>query len=118
MAVDLVMYLLRYISLHVYTLENTLLIDICSQGPYSSEGDIVVLCGYLGQLARMRDAFANKVAVVIDERDQVELADQEAEREYAGVDTQPSSKYETVKVTNRVRQYCNHSDCILMAHFS
>jgi len=44
------------------------------QGCYSQEGDIVVLCAYLGQLAKVRDALSNsEVAVVIDERDQVAL---------------------------------------------
>jgi hypothetical protein len=35
----------------------------------------VVLCAYLGQLAKLRDALANEVAIVIDERDQAALAD-------------------------------------------
>ncbi|CAL1707171.1 unnamed protein product [Somion occarium] len=83
MAVDLVMHLLR-------------------QGPYSSEGDIVVLCGYLGQLARMRDAFADKVAVVIDERDQVELADREAEKDDYDIETSLVPVVDRVKVTRRV----------------
>lgn len=87
------------------------------QGCYSKEGDIVgtsndfytvfsfldisftVLCAYLGQLARVRDALAGKVAVVIDERDQVELADQEAEKDDA---SQGSVDY--VKVAQRVSQ--------------
>ncbi|GJE94480.1 P-loop containing nucleoside triphosphate hydrolase protein [Phanerochaete sordida] len=81
MTVDLVMYLLR-------------------QGPYSAEGDIVVLCAYLGQLARMRDALAQKVAVVIDERDQRDLADREADQEDVGADI---TTVEHVKVTRRVR---------------
>lgn len=55
--------------------------SLCSQGPYSSEGDIVVLCAYLGQLAHVRDALSDKVAVVIDERDQQQLAVNEDERE-------------------------------------
>jgi len=42
---------------------------------------IVVLCAYLGQLARLRDAFAGEVITVIDEHDQAALADQEAEVE-------------------------------------
>ena len=80
---------------------------MCSQGTYSSEGDIVVLCGYLGQLARMRDAFADKVAVVIDERDQVELADREAEVDGYDNDVDDdqvlqTTNVEQVKVTQRV----------------
>ncbi|TCD60036.1 hypothetical protein EIP91_010850, partial [Steccherinum ochraceum] len=83
MVVDLVMHLLR-------------------QGPYSTEGDIVVLCAYLGQLARMRDAFADKVAVVIDERDQVQLADQEGEKEEDPLEPL-TAIIDHVKVTRRVR---------------
>lgn len=74
---DLVLYLLR-------------------QG-YSSDGDIVVLCAYLGQLARVRDALASEVTVVIDDRDQEALADQEAEK----VEEQ-SPIIEHVKVSKRV----------------
>ncbi|KAJ7497553.1 hypothetical protein FB451DRAFT_1211927 [Mycena latifolia] len=57
---DLVLYLLR-------------------QGCYSEDGDIVVLCAYLGQLARVRDALGNEVAVIIDGRDKENLAEQEEE---------------------------------------
>ncbi|THU97835.1 P-loop containing nucleoside triphosphate hydrolase protein [Dendrothele bispora CBS 962.96] len=42
---------------------------------YSNDGDIVVLVGYLGQLVRVREALAEMVTVVIDERDQKELDD-------------------------------------------
>lgn len=35
----------------------------------------MVLCAYLGQLSRLRDALSNEVAVVIDERDQANLDD-------------------------------------------
>ena len=54
---------------------------VLSQGCYSQEGDIVVLCAYLGQLAHVRDALSSEVAVVIDGRDQTALADQEADDE-------------------------------------
>ncbi|KAG6903063.1 hypothetical protein C0995_006250 [Termitomyces sp. Mi166 len=78
---DLVLYLLR-------------------QGCYSQEGDIVVLCAYLGQLARVRDALSDLVAVVIDERDQADLADQEADQE---ADSIGDTRVEHVKVARRVR---------------
>ncbi|KAJ7496030.1 hypothetical protein B0H11DRAFT_2171669 [Mycena galericulata] len=78
---DLVMYLLR-------------------QGCYSEEGDIVVLCAYLGQLARVRDALATEVAVIIDGRDKENLAEQEEEMLERGDDL---GKVEHVKVTKRVR---------------
>lgn len=68
------------------------------QGPYSAEGDIVVLCAYLGQLARVRDALASQVVVVIDERDQRELDDHEGDE--SGDET--AAAFEHVKVTRRV----------------
>ncbi|KDQ57638.1 hypothetical protein JAAARDRAFT_270513 [Jaapia argillacea MUCL 33604] len=76
---DLVLYLLR-------------------QGCYSREGDIVVLCAYLGQLARMRDALSDSVAVVIDERDQTLLADHEEEK----AETPENALVEHVRVSKRV----------------
>ncbi|KAF9227364.1 hypothetical protein BS17DRAFT_747823 [Gyrodon lividus] len=79
---DLVLYLLR-------------------QGCYSTEGDIVVLCAYLGQLARLRDALASEVAVIIDERDQAALDDHEGDKDDE-LDALAGS-FEHVKVTKRVR---------------
>lgn len=68
------------------------------QGCYSEEGDIVVLCAYLGQLARLRDALAGEVAIIIDERDQAALADQEGDKEEEDVEV----AIEHVKITKRV----------------
>ncbi|KAH9931167.1 P-loop containing nucleoside triphosphate hydrolase protein [Epithele typhae] len=68
----------------------------CSDRPYSEEGDIVVLCAYLGQLSRLREALSNEVAVVLDERDKADLDDREAETEDAG------TSFELVKVSRRV----------------
>lgn len=59
----------------------------------------MVLCAYLGQLARVRDVLADSVAVAIDERDQEALADQEDEK---SVDE--DSHVEHVKVSKRVRE--------------
>ncbi|KAJ6625897.1 P-loop containing nucleoside triphosphate hydrolase protein [Mycena sp. CBHHK59/15] len=75
---DLVLYLLR-------------------QGCYSEEGDIVVLCAYLGQLARVRDALSNEVAVIIEGRDKENLAEQEEDK------VEEESQVERIKVTKRVR---------------
>ncbi|KAF8629392.1 hypothetical protein AX15_003447 [Amanita polypyramis BW_CC] len=75
---DIVLYLLR-------------------QGCYTQDGDIVVLCAYLGQLARVRDALSQHVPVVLDERDQEALADQEAEKDME------ESRVEYVQVSKRVR---------------
>ncbi|KAJ7188061.1 hypothetical protein C8R46DRAFT_1053533 [Mycena filopes] len=76
---DLVLYLLR-------------------QG-YSEEGDIVVLCAYLGQLARVRDALRDEVAVIIDGRDKDNLAEQEEDIE----DRTDQFQIEQIEVTKRVR---------------
>ncbi|KAJ7200706.1 hypothetical protein C8J57DRAFT_1413236 [Mycena rebaudengoi] len=74
-----------------------LVLHLLRQGCYSEEGDIVVLCAYLGQLARVRDALSNEVAVVIDGRDKENLAEQEEEK------LEDDSQVEHVKVTTRVR---------------
>ena len=44
-----------------------------SQGCYQRENSIVILCAYLGQLAKIRDALASDVVVITDERDEVKL---------------------------------------------
>ena len=72
---------------------------VLSQGCYSQEGDIVVLCAYLGQLAHVRDALSSEVAVVIDGRDQTALADQEADDE---VNNTLDIAVERVRVDKRV----------------
>ena len=77
------------------------------QGPYSAEGDIVVLCAYLGQLSRLRDALSNEVAVVLDERDQADLDDRNAEAEDV---TESTAAFERVKVSRRVRIYVQSTD--------
>jgi hypothetical protein len=47
------------------------------QGEYNDQGDIAVLCAYLGQLQRVRAAFRSlKVTVAIDERDEDQLVKQ------------------------------------------
>jgi hypothetical protein len=59
---------------------------------------VQVLCAYLGQLARLRDALASDVAVVIDERDQAALADREGDEEFLLTNT----VFEKVQVAKRV----------------
>ncbi|KAF5380591.1 hypothetical protein D9615_004617 [Tricholomella constricta] len=86
---------------NIYEVEmiRDLVLFLLRQGCYSQEGDIVVLCAYLGQLARVRDALADLVAVVIDERDQAELADQEGEQT---AELLEDSRVEHVKISRRV----------------
>ncbi|KAG2106489.1 hypothetical protein BD769DRAFT_1654653 [Suillus cothurnatus] len=87
-------------NLYEVQMIRELVLYLLRQGCYSEEGDIVVLCAYLGQLAKLRDALANEVAIVIDERDQAALADQEGDDENelgCGI------TIEHVKVTRRVR---------------
>ncbi|KAJ7651473.1 hypothetical protein DFH06DRAFT_1207067 [Mycena polygramma] len=76
-----------------------LVLHLLRQGCYSEEGDIVVLCAYLGQLARVRDALGNEVAVIIDGRDKENLAEQEEELE----DRADQAQVERIQVTKRVR---------------
>ena len=58
MIVDLVLYFLR-------------------QGEYNNQGDIAVLCAYLGQLQKLRAALRSlKVTVAVDERDEAQLVKQ------------------------------------------
>jgi len=79
MIVDLVMYFLR-------------------QGEYNNQGDIAVLCAYLGQLQKVRAALRSlKIAVAVDERDE----DQLAKRGLQDEDEAPS--IEEVVVTKHVR---------------
>lgn len=58
-----------------------------------------VLCAYLGQLAKLRDALAKEVAVLIDDRDQAELAEQDEEKEDVMA---PQPSVERVAVSRRV----------------
>ena len=82
MIVDLVMYFLH-------------------QGEYNDQGDIAVLCAYLGQLQRVRTALQSlKVTVAVDERDEDQLVKQGLQDE----DETPS--IEEVEVTSQVRQLC------------
>ena len=82
MIVDLVMYFLH-------------------QGEYNNQGDIAVLCAYLGQLQRVRAALQLlKVTVAIDERDEDQLVKQGLQDE----DETPS--IEEVMVTQHVRWPC------------
>ena len=79
MIVDLVMYLLR-------------------QGEYNNQGDIAVLCAYLGQLQKVRAALRSlKVTVAVDERDEDQLVKQGLQDE----DEMPS--IEEVLVAKHVR---------------
>lgn len=71
-------------------------VDINRQGPYSKEGSIVVLCAYLGQLSKVRLALSSEVTVVIDERDEVALAEQGQEQEM------DETLIEQVQVSKRV----------------
>ncbi|GMK56414.1 hypothetical protein CspeluHIS016_0302540 [Cutaneotrichosporon spelunceum] len=50
-----------------------LALHLLKQGCYSKEGDIVILCAYLGQILEIRERLNSKVPVNIDERDQERL---------------------------------------------
>ncbi|EAU91511.2 hypothetical protein CC1G_02000 [Coprinopsis cinerea okayama7 len=84
---------------HKVKMIRDLVLYLLKQGCYSKEGDIVVLCAYLGQLAKVRDALQDVVAVVIDERDQDELAS----REDGNENDDPTPSVEQFRVSKRVR---------------
>ena len=65
------------------------------QGSYSREGDIAVLCAYLGQLQKVRAALRDlKIAVAVDDRDAEQLVRQ-------GIDE--DVEFEEVVVAKHVR---------------
>ena len=59
------------------------------------------MCAYLGQLARLRDALAGKVVVVIDQQDQAALDDREGDQDDTG-DAILTTSIQRVKVMSRV----------------
>ncbi|KAG8902433.1 hypothetical protein FRC01_009576, partial [Tulasnella sp. 417] len=69
------------------------------QGKYTRQGDIVVLCAYLGQLAKVRKLLSNEVATVIDERDAVQLINHEDNDEAAEILVDSA---EQVQVSKRI----------------
>jgi len=72
-----------------------LVIYFLKQGSYSEQGNIAVLCAYLGQLQKVRAALADaKLAVSVDERDKEQL-------ERQGADIGPDS-FENISVTRHV----------------
>lgn len=61
-----------------------LVLYFLKQGEYNGEGDIAVLCAYLGQLQKVRAALRDlKIAVSVDERDEDQLARRGLEDEVA-----------------------------------
>ncbi|KAH7108419.1 P-loop containing nucleoside triphosphate hydrolase protein [Auriculariales sp. MPI-PUGE-AT-0066] len=85
MIVDLASYLIRQIP------------------EYSEAGSIVVLCAYLGQLVKLREAFSTLFTVVIDERDQALLADHESEDTEDHTETSRNAPHlDRVKMSQRI----------------
>ncbi|PPQ89247.1 hypothetical protein CVT25_001326 [Psilocybe cyanescens] len=61
-----------------------LVLYFLKQDMYSGPGDIAVLCAYLGQLQKVRQALKDlKIAVSVDERDETQLVQQGLEEEGA-----------------------------------
>ena len=64
---------------------STIVSRTSSQGVYTKPKSIVVLCMYLGQLSKLREAFASsRVTVTLDDRDQAALLDREGDKEAVG----------------------------------
>ncbi|KAG8998674.1 hypothetical protein FRB90_012253 [Tulasnella sp. 427] len=76
-----------------------LVLYFLKQGKYTKTGDIVVLCAYLGQLAKVRKLLSSEVATVIDERDAVQLINHEDNDEAAEI---LADSAEEVQVAKRV----------------
>ncbi|GJJ08042.1 hypothetical protein Clacol_002249 [Clathrus columnatus] len=75
-----------------------LVLYFLKQGTYSGPGDIVVLCAYLGQLQRVRQALRDlKISVSVDERDEEQLAKQGMEGDTS------LSTFEEVVVAKHIR---------------
>lgn len=97
---DLVIHLLRSVS--VSGANIVLMVCLRRQGVYNQDGDIVVLCAYLGQLAEIRRQLANEVITVVDDRDMVKLAEAEEAGQDTANHTSLSTSVEHVKVSHRV----------------
>jgi len=70
---------------------------------YSEVGTIVVLCAYLGQLVKLREAFSSCFTVVIDERDQELLAKQATDDHEEQPESPDNTTHvETVRMSQRV----------------
>lgn len=80
--------------------------SLSRQGCYSAEGSIVILCAYLGQLLKVRDALKGEIAVVIGEKDQDAL---DAYDDGDEKDRDANIGVERVNVTQRV---C-HKDSVI-----
>ncbi|KAG8772947.1 hypothetical protein FRC16_005510, partial [Serendipita sp. 398] len=62
------------------TMVKALVQHLLRQGPYTKAGSIVVLCMYLGQLAKLRDELQkSRIKVVLDSRDEDELRNREGD---------------------------------------
>ncbi|KAG8972789.1 hypothetical protein FRB93_002430 [Tulasnella sp. JGI-2019a] len=79
-----------------------LVMHFLRQGIYTQQGDIVVLCAYLGQLQKIRAALAKEVTTVIDERDAVQLVDHEEHEEQEFTLNNGSRTAESVQVSKQV----------------
>ncbi|KAI0261395.1 hypothetical protein BC834DRAFT_478813 [Gloeopeniophorella convolvens] len=74
-----------------------LVLYFLKQGPYGGQGDIAVLCAYLGQLQKVRAALRDlKLAVSVDERDEEQL-------ERAGLTGDDEMGFEQIQVARHIR---------------
>lgn len=78
-----------------------LVMHFLRQGIYLQSGDIIVLCAYLGQLVKIREALSKEVTTVIDERDAVQLVDHDENLAEDLLATQGGTA-EKVQVSTRV----------------
>ncbi|KAG8911359.1 hypothetical protein FRC01_005756, partial [Tulasnella sp. 417] len=69
-----------------------LVLYFIKQGKYTKPGSIVVLCAYLGQLAKVQSLLSSEVATVIDERDAVQLIDRKENEDAAELVVDPTTQ--------------------------
>jgi hypothetical protein len=70
-------YLLKINQIPQVNMIVDLVMHFLRQGEYNNQGDVAVLCAYLGQLQRLRAALRSlKVTVAVDERDEDQLVKQ------------------------------------------
>ncbi|GES76034.1 P-loop containing nucleoside triphosphate hydrolase protein [Rhizophagus clarus] len=65
---------------------------------YTKSDDIAVLTPYLGQMIKIRDALSKLFAVIIDERDALDITEMEEQHQQSGIN---SSNIETISVASK-----------------
>lgn len=73
-----------------------LVLYLLKQGCYSEEGDIVILCAYLGQLMQIRNKIQHQVTLVFDERDEKQVAKMDEQSGHVAGNRAASTKHKVL----------------------